>query len=230
MCKVMSLIKINNISKIYENGDVSTKALDDVSLQINDGEMVAITGPSGSGKSTLLSILGCIDIPTSGDYYLDTELVSKLNSQQLAKIRNKKIGFIFQSFALINEYSVLENIQIPLKYRKVPLKESKIKALEYLKKVNLEECKKKKPSQLSGGQQQRVAIARALVGNPDIILADEPTGALDQKNGEEIINLLLDINSQGKTVIIITHDINIASYCKRNIVIKDGKIVDDLVL
>lgn len=223
----MSIIKLNDISKIYGTGEAATKALEGINLEFHQGEMAAITGASGSGKSTLLNILGCIDLPTSGQYFLDGELTTNHTGIQLAKIRNIKIGFIFQYFALINEYSVLENVQIPLNYRNVSHKKSTLLATEYLDKVNMAQYHNKMPAQLSGGQQQRVAIARALVGNPDIILADEPTGALDKKNGEEVMKLLTEINSQGKTIIIITHDSNIASYCKRNIMVQDGKIISD---
>ena len=221
----MPLIKLNTITKVYGTGEAETKALNGINLEIEKGESLAIMGPSGSGKSTLLNILGCIDIPTSGEYYLDNNIVSSLKGQNLAKIRNTKIGFIFQYFALLNEYSIIDNVQIPLNYRKISSREKRKLAIEYLDKVNLTGYTKKRPSQLSGGQQQRVAIARALVGNPDIILADEPTGALDEKNGQDIMNLLMSINASGKTVIIITHDSKIASYCKRKIVIKDGKII-----
>jgi putative ABC transport system ATP-binding protein len=223
----MSIIKLNDISKIYGTGEATTKALEGINLEFQQGETIAITGPSGSGKSTLLNILGCIDLPSSGQYILDGKLTSEYKGKQLAKVRNAKIGFIFQYFALINEYSVIENVQIPLNYRKISYKKSKILALDYLEKVNMKQYYNKKPTQLSGGQQQRVAIARALVGNPDIILADEPTGALDKQNGEEVMKLLTNLNAQGKTIIIITHDSNVASYCKRNIIIQDGKIISD---
>jgi putative ABC transport system ATP-binding protein len=217
----MSLIKLTEVNKIYD----FTNALEDINLSIEKGELVAIMGPSGSGKSTLLNILGCIDIPTSGEYKLDNEIVSKLSSKKLASIRNKKIGYIFQNFNLLNDYNLLDNVSIPLTYSKKRDRSMKSKVFDLLKEVGLEEHVEKTPNKLSGGQKQRVAIARALINNPEIILADEPTGSLDQKTGLMIMDMLKKINSQGYTVIIVTHDINIANQCNRKIFINDGRIV-----
>lgn len=223
----MSLINLKNISKIYGEGESEFKALDNINLEINPGEMIAIMGPSGAGKSTLLNILGCMDKPSYGKYILGDAIVTNLKSTDLAKIRNKYIGFVFQYFALIKEYSVLENVQLPLNLRKVSKEEKKKISLKFLEKLKIKDQYKKKPSQLSGGQQQRVAIARALVADCPIILADEPTGALDKKTSKEIINILKDINKDGKTVIIVTHNEEVANNCMRKIIIEDGKIVKD---
>ena len=200
----MSMISLKNISKIYGDDNTKVKALDNINLDIEEGDMIAIMGPSGAGKSTLLNILGCIDVPTSGTYLLDGEDTSNLSSKNLAKIRNKKVGFVFQNFNLLNDYNLVENVMMPLTYS---------------------EDTERTPKQLSGGQKQRVAIARALVNEPEIILADEPTGKLDQKTGDEIMELIKSINSEGKTVIIITHDINVAKKCNSIIQIIDGKLV-----
>lgn len=227
------IIKIKNIIRVYGSKDNKNFALNNVSLNIEKGEMIAIMGPSGSGKSTLLNILGCIDVPTSGEYNLNNISVMTLNKTELAKVRNENIGFVFQNFALLNDYSIYENVELPLIYRnkignkKLSKKEIKEKSLSMLEKTGVISQEQKFPPELSGGQQQRVAIARALVGDTDIILADEPTGALDQKTGESIIELLKKINETGKTVIIVTHDINIAKKCKRLIELKDGNIIRD---
>lgn len=234
----MSQIELKEIIKIYGTSDAETMALKGISLKINEGEMVAIMGPSGSGKTTLLNVLGCLDNRAKGDYLLKEKLVDKLAGEKLCEIRNKNIGFIFQQFALIEEYTVEENVELPLIYRnlhsnkkdKLSKKEIKARVFKLLESLGIKEHYYKNPSQLSGGQQQRVAIARALVGEPDIIIADEPTGALDQKSGQEVMKLLVDINLKGKTVIIVTHDNNIAAYCKRKIEILDGKIQSDSLI
>ncbi|MBK1812412.1 ABC transporter ATP-binding protein [Clostridium sp. YIM B02505] len=220
----MSLISMNNIVKVYGK-EIKTEALKGIDLEIRQGEMVAIMGPSGSGKSTLLNIIGCIDSPTSGSYFLNGESVDKLTKDQLASIRNKNIGFVFQSFNLLNDYDLIDNVTLPLVYDKQFKGSMKTAAIDILDKVGLKDHAKKAPNELSGGQQQRTAIARALITNPDIILADEPTGSLDKNTGIEIINLLKEINKNGKTVVIITHDENIANYCSRTIRIEDGKAI-----
>lgn len=229
----MSVIKLDRINKYYGNDECSQQVLDNVSLQIEEGEMVSIMGPSGSGKSTLLNILGLLDNQSDGEYYLDDISTLNLSEKELAFLRNSKIGFVFQSFNLIKELTALENVQMSLifsnMYRKNNDKfkknEIRNKSMELLELVGLKEHKGKKPSQLSGGQQQRVAIARALVNEPKIILADEPTGALDQKNSKEIMNILLELNKKGKTIIIVTHDSNVASLCQRHFSMTDGKII-----
>ncbi|MNN10654.1 Macrolide export ATP-binding/permease protein MacB [compost metagenome] len=220
----MSFIEIKDIKKIYNSKQTKTYALDGINISIEEGDMVAVMGPSGSGKSTLLNILGLIDIPTSGYYSLAGHYFEKIKPSTIHKFRNKHIGFIFQYFALLKDYTVLDNVLLPLTYRKMPHKERIIKAKEYIHKVGLSDHANKVPGELSGGQQQRVAIARALVGEQSLILADEPTGNLDQKTGEEIINLLCKINEQGKTIIVVTHDINVAKKCRSIVTIVDGKI------
>lgn len=220
----MSIISLKNINKTYGEGGAKTAALKNINIEIEKGEMIAIMGPSGSGKTTLLNILGLLDIPSNGEYYLDGELVKKIKVDGLARIRNKKIGFIFQNFNLLYDYSNLYNVQMPLTYSKNK-KNMRERSVEMLKSVGLKDHVNKTPNELSGGQKQRVAIARALVNEPEIILADEPTGALDKKTGEEILELLKTINKEGKTIIIVTHDINIANYCHRIINIVDGEVV-----
>ncbi|MGG7144404.1 ABC transporter ATP-binding protein [Clostridium nigeriense] len=220
----MELLKLENISKIYDN---NTIVLDNINLKIRKGELIAIMGPSGSGKSTLLNILGIVDSKTSGNYYINGKEVEELIKNKPNKLRNSFFSFIFQYFALLKQYTVLENVMLPLTYRKCSNKERIIKSEFYLKKVGLLEHKDKKINKLSGGQQQRVAIARALVTEAEIILADEPTGNLDQKTGQDIMELLLEINKLGKTIIIVTHDYNIAKQCSRIIKIVDGKIISD---
>lgn len=219
----MSIISLKNINKDYGSGEAKTAALKDINVEIEKGEMIAIMGPSGSGKTTLLNILGLLDIPSDGEYYLDDELVKQIKVDSLAKIRNKKIGFVFQNFNLLYDYSVLYNVEMPLTYSK-DKKNMRERATKMLENVGLKEHINKSPNELSGGQKQRVAIARALINEPDIILADEPTGALDKKTGEEILALLKEINKNGKTIIIVTHDINIAKYCDKIINIVDGQI------
>lgn len=223
----MSLINIKNLNKVYGKGQAKVYALKDINLSIEKGELVAIVGPSGSGKSTLLNIIGCLDKATSGEYYFNGKLINDFSPIESAKIRNEKIGFIFQNFNLLYKYNLIENVEIPLSYSKNK-KNMKKRAIEILKKVELGEYVGNRPDMLSGGQKQRVAIARALVNEPDIILADEPTGALDVATGEKIISLLKEINRDGRTVLIITHDRSIASKCNRIIEIVDGKIKNDI--
>ncbi|GIM27358.1 ABC transporter ATP-binding protein [Clostridium polyendosporum] len=220
------VIKMRNINKIYRMGSSDFKALDNVNLTINKGEYIAIVGPSGAGKSTLMNIIGCLDNPTSGEYILD-ELDTKCSDSKLAEIRNKKIGFIFQNYNLLPRLNVLENVELPLLYLGVSSNKVRQKAMEVLKKVGLETHIKHKPTELSGGQKQRVAIARALVTEPQIILADEPTGALDSKTGKEVLQMLKDLNKEGNTIVMITHDKEIASEAKRMITVKDGRITSD---
>ncbi len=222
-----SLIHIEHIMKIYNPGENEVRALDNVTLDITTGEFVAIIGQSGSGKSTLMNILGCLDVPTSGTYILSGENVSALSDNALSDIRNRKIGFIFQGFNLIPNLSALENVMLPLIYRGVPMKERQAFAQEALKIVGLEHRIHHKPSELSGGQQQRVAIARAIAAKPPIILADEPTGNLDSSSTKEIMNILHELHESGRTVILITHDNQIAANAKRVVKIMDGKIESD---
>ncbi|MGL5150682.1 MAG: ABC transporter ATP-binding protein [Clostridium sp.] len=221
----MSLIKLENINKIYD-GEIKFEALKNINIIIDEGELVAIVGPSGSGKSTLLSIIGCIDTQTSGKYYLNGIEISQMNPKNLAKIRNEEIGFIFQNFNLLNNYNLIDNVTLPLDYSNSKIKDKFKKAVMSLSAVGLEKHKLKTPKDLSGGEKQRVAIARALINNPKIILADEPTGALDQENGHKIMNILTNLNKEGITVIIITHDMNIASMCNKIINIEDGSIIN----
>ena len=220
-----NLIKLVKVYKIYNPGESEVHALDGISLKINKGEFIAIIGKSGSGKSTLMNILGCLDIPTSGTYLLKDKNISEANDKYLSEIRNKEIGFIFQGFNLIPSLDSLENVELPLIYRGILKKERRKLAREALIKVGLESRLHHKPSQMSGGQQQRVAIARAIASSPSIILADEPTGNLDSKSGDDIIRILTELNELGKTVILITHDNKIAEKSKRVIRIMDGKIV-----
>ena len=227
-----NMIKVSHISKIYYSGEssiqtqIETKALDDVSFEIKRGEFVAIMGPSGSGKSTLMHILGALDKPTKGTYILDGENVEDLNDDQLADIRNKKIGFVFQSFNLLPRTSALDNVMLPLSYAGVrKIKRSEI-AKKYLKMVGLEDRLNNHPNQLSGGQQQRVAIARSLVNNPAIILADEPTGNIASNQAEEIMDIFRKLNDEGHTIIMITHEPDIAEHAKRIIHVKDGRIIN----
>lgn len=220
------IIKMTNIEKVYKMGSSTFKALDSVSLNICKGEYAAIVGPSGAGKSTLMNIIGCLDKPTNGEYILDG-LNTSCNDNKLAEIRNKKIGFIFQNYNLLPKLNIFENIELPLLYLGYPNSKIKEKVLSVIEKVGLESHLKHKPSELSGGQMQRVAIARALVTEPQIILADEPTGALDSKTGKEVLKMLTDLNAEGNTIIIITHDKEIASNAKRIITVKDGTMMSD---
>ena len=218
------MIQLENISKIYKFDDVVTEALKDVSLIIENGEFVAIMGASGSCNSTLLNIIGCMDTATSGKYTLDNEVISELNSKELSKIRNKKVTFVFQNFALMEKYTAYENIELPLVNRKVPAGERHKRVLKVAQQLGIEGQLRKLPKQMSGGQQQRIALARALVSGADIILADEPTGALDHKTGIELMEILRNLNENGKTIILVTHDPAIAGYAKRIITISDGGI------
>lgn len=226
----MNILELKNIVKDYGKGEGLVTALRNVNLSINKGEMIAIMGPSGSGKSTLLNILGFLDKPTSGEYLFEGENVKNFNENHLAKYRNEKIGFVVQNFALIDDYTVYQNINIPLDYGKIKKSERKVRIKKIVEKVGLSEKINKLPKELSGGQNQRVAIARALINNPEIILADEPTGALDLNTGEEIMSIFKDLNKEGKTIIIITHDKNIANKCNRIINIKDGIVYEGDVL
>jgi len=219
-----AVVLAQNLTKVYKMGDVEVHALRGLSLQINRGEIVAIVGPSGSGKSTLMNILGCLDHPSSGSYLLDGEEVSSLRDDQLANIRNRKVGFIFQSFNLLGRQTALSNVELPLRYSGLS-SGRKEKAREALIAVGLESRINHKPTELSGGQQQRVAIARALVNNPAIIMADEPTGNLDSKVGQEIMDLLLTLNRErGTTLIIVTHDPRVAAQAQRTIHVRDGVV------
>lgn len=222
------MINFEHISKIYQIGSIKNKALDDVSFKIEDGEFVAIIGPSGSGKSTMMHILGCLDTPTSGRYILDGKEVSQLSDNELAAIRKNKIGFVFQSFNLLPRTTVLHNVALPLIYQRIPLAERTERAKQALRDAALpEEFWNYYSNQISGGMMQRVAIARALITKPKIILADEPTGNLDSKTGEEILQTFIHLNQEGHTIILITHDKYIASKAKRIISLKDGKIIED---
>jgi len=202
-------------------------ALDEVTLYADSGEFLAIIGPSGSGKSTLMNVIGCLDSPTSGEYWLDGEEVSRLRDNKLAGIRNRKIGFIFQNFNLLTKLTAVENVELPLIYRGVPAKLRREQAINALRKVGLEERIGHRPNQLSGGQQQRVAIARALAGDPPLLLADEPTGALDSKTSKEVMGLIKSLNEQGHTIILITHDLDIAQQAKRLVRIQDGRLTEE---
>ena len=221
------MININSLSKEYVMGDNKLLALDKVDLSINEGDFVSIMGASGSGKSTLMNIIGCLDVPSSGNYLFRDNDISTLNSNKLAELRNKDIGFVFQNFNLLPRLNALENVVLPLLYSGLNLKERNRLALEALESVGLKERVKHKPNQLSGGQQQRVSIARAIAGSPKLILADEPTGALDSKTGLEIMKILNDLNSQGITIVLVTHEDDIANYGSRIIKMKDGKILED---
>lgn len=225
--KMSSLIEIKDMSKIYNPGENEVRALDHVNLKIDRGEYVAIIGHSGSGKSTLMNMLGCLDVPTSGKYYLCGADVAELQDDELSDIRNLEIGFIFQGFNLIPSLNAIENVELPLIYRGIGKKERHRLAIQSLKRVGLAKRMTHRPSQMSGGQQQRVAIARAIAAAPPVILADEPTGNLDSGSTVEIIEILKELHKDGRTVIIITHDNEIAAKARRVISIKDGKIVDD---
>jgi putative ABC transport system ATP-binding protein len=216
------MIQLANLIKTYEIGGQIVRALDDVSLAVRDGEMVAIRGPSGSGKSTLMNIIGCLDRPTSGRYVLAGEEISQLSKNRLAEIRNTRIGFIFQTFNLLPRMTALENVELPLHY--AGRRDAKERAIEALQKVGLADRMKHSPNQLSGGQRQRVAVARALVTNPAILLADEPTGNLDTRTGQDILALFKTLNADHHTIILVTHDAAVAKHCQREIYLQDGKV------
>ncbi len=220
----MDQISVSHVRKIYQTGDIETIALDDISFSIKKGEFVAIVGPSGSGKSTLMHVLGALDTPTSGTYILDGQDVSRLSKDQLAEIRNKKIGFVFQAFNLLPRTTAIKNVALPMTYAGIPKEERLKKAETLLKEVGLGDRMDHTSNQLSGGQMQRVAIARALSMNPAIILADEPTGNISTVQAEEVMNILQGLQKQGHTIVIITHEPSIAAYAQRTIHIKDGKI------
>lgn len=221
------MITITGLSKIYQMGDSQVRALDDVSLTVKEGEIVAIMGPSGSGKSTLMNILGCLDQPTAGTYYISGREVSKLNEREQAALRNREIGFVFQSFNLLPKLTAIQNVELPLVYADAPNNERRKRATEALEWMGLANRIHHKPQELSGGQQQRVAIARALVSRPQFILADEPTGNLDSRSSAEIIGVFQELNRQGITIILVTHEEAIASYTRRVVRFFDGKIVSD---
>ena len=221
------LIKLTNINKSYRNGDQELRVLKDIDLEVEEGEFLAIMGPSGSGKSTLMNIIGLLDRSSSGNYWLEGEEASQLSEKKLASVRNDQIGFVFQQFFLLSKLNALQNVELPLIYAGVPSAKRKKLAKQYLEKVELAERMTHLPSELSGGQKQRVAIARALVNTPAIILADEPTGALDTKTGQQIMELLIELNNEGKTIIMVTHEPEIAAYAKRTIVLRDGIITED---
>ncbi len=223
----MSLIDVRDIVKIYRTGDVELRALDGVTFTVDRGEFVSIMGHSGSGKSTMMNILGCLDVPDEGSYSLDGSEVGSLPKDDLAGIRNRKIGFVFQGFNLLPRATALENVELPLIYAGVPGKTRKDRGKAALERVGLAERMTHRPSQMSGGQQQRVAIARALVGETPLILADEPTGNLDTKTSEEIMNLFVELNREGKTIILVTHEPDIAEYSSRTLMFRDGKLTGD---
>lgn len=221
------IIKVEDLIKVYDTGAISLKALKGINLSVDEKEFVAIMGTSGSGKSTLMNILGCLDRATSGKYFLEERNIADLDDDSLAEIRNRKIGFVFQSFNLLPKLTALKNVELPMVYAKVSPADRTIRAMEALKKVGLEDRVHHRPNELSGGQKQRVAIARSLVNNPAIILADEPTGNLDSASSDEIMGIFQKLNDEGVTVIMVTHEPDIAQCTKRNIVFKDGAIVAD---
>jgi putative ABC transport system ATP-binding protein len=221
------LIRVDRLTKDYVLGDNVVHALAGVSLAIEGGEFIAVMGPSGSGKSTFMNVIGCLDRPSSGDYWLAGEDVARMNSDQLAAVRNRRIGFVFQQFNLLARTSALENVELPLMYANVTAQERHQRALDKLRLVGLGERSDHQPSQLSGGQQQRVAIARALVNNPALILADEPTGALDSRTSVEIMALLQQLNRDGMTIVLVTHEHDVAAFASRLVMFRDGRIVSD---
>ena len=222
------MITVNNLSKIFRTEEIETTALNEVSFEVKKGEFVAIMGPSGCGKSTLLNILGLLDNPTSGSYKLLDQEMGSLKERERTKFRKGNIGFVFQSFNLIDELNVFENVELPLKYLKISASERKQRVTEMLKRMNISHRAQHYPQQLSGGQQQRVAIARAVVANPSLVLADEPTGNLDSKNGKEVMDLLNDLNQEGTTIVMVTHSQKDASMAQRTINLFDGRIVSDV--
>lgn len=222
----MALLELRNVSKIYHTGGEEIRALDDVSLELNNGEFISIIGPSGSGKSTLMHILGCLDLPTKGEVWLDGINISKASQRELARVRNRTIGFVFQSFNLLPKLSVLQNVELPMVYAGIGGSQRRERATAALNLVELGHRLKNRPNQLSGGQQQRVAIARALVNDPKIILADEPTGNLDTHTGEVILNLFRQLSIEGRTVILVTHNPEIAAVTPRRVEIRNGKVAE----
>ncbi len=223
------MIYLKDITKTYDMGSVQVQVLRGITLHVAEGEFLSIIGPSGSGKSTLMNMVGCLDVPTTGEYYLDGKEISTYNEKQLSKIRNQKIGFIFQKFNLLPKLSALENVELPLIYRGMSSKERKQRSIEALEKVGLTDRMSHNPTELSGGQQQRVAIARALAGDPPVLLADEPTGNLDSKSGSDVMNLIRQLSEEGKTIVLITHDTDVAKEAKRTITIKDGLLLDNII-
>ena len=221
------ILRVNNLSKSFSNGEQVSQILKGISFTVYDGEFISISGPSGCGKSTLLNIMGLLDTPQSGEYYIDGLLVSDMDSNQRAKVRGNRIGFVFQSFNLIDEMTVLENVALPLKYRGDSLSSRHARALDCLEKVGLADKADLHPNQISGGQQQRVSIARAVAGDSGIMLVDEPTGNLDSKNGDAIMALIKDLNQQATTIVLVTHDPRYADMATRNIQLKDGTVVTD---
>ena len=221
------MIQLTDIYKIYSDGDSEIRALDGISLHVKKGEFVAIVGSSGSGKSTCMNIIGCLDVPTSGTYRLNGIDVSTMREKELAHVRNRELGFVFQQYNLIQKLSVLENVELPLLYRGLSASERRALAMDALDRVGIADRAKKRPSQLSGGQQQRVSIARALAGRPKVILADEPTGALDSKTGREVISFMQTLHKEGTTIVLITHDNSIAAAAPRTVRIHDGLITED---
>ena len=221
------LIEFRNVYKIYQMGDTQVRAADGISMKIEQGEFVAIVGQSGSGKSTCMNIIGCLDVPTHGQYLLKGQDVGRMKDDQLADIRNKTLGFIFQQYNLLPKLNLLENVEVSLMYAGMPKRQRAARARQVLDRVGLADKVKHKPSQLSGGQQQRVAIARALAGNPSVILADEPTGALDSRTGRDVLGLLQELHNEGNTIVLITHDNSIARQAQRIIRLEDGKVVYD---
>jgi len=224
------MIELSNISKTYRMGAVDITVLCGISLNVKSGELIAIMGPSGSGKSTLMNIIGCLDRPTSGTYHFESREISTMSDDELAAVRNGKIGFVFQTFNLLPRFSALKNVEVPLIYGGVPARLRRERAMPLLQKVGLADRMSHRPTELSGGQQQRVAIARALVNNPPLLLADEPTGNLDSRSGSEILDILTALNRSGVTVLIVTHDKDVAARCSRIINLKDGQIINDQVM
>ena len=221
------LIEFKNLYKLYKMGDTVVRAIDGISMKINRGEFVAIVGQSGSGKSTCMNIIGCLDVPTAGEYFLAGKNVGRMNDDEQAEIRNKTVGFIFQQYNLLPKLNVLENVEVSMLYAGVPKKERHERTLAVLERVGLSDKQYNRPNQLSGGQQQRVSIARALVGRPSVILADEPTGALDSKTGHEVLHLLQELHHEGNTIVLITHDTAIAAKAERIIRLADGRVIYD---